>query len=160
MCMFDVHQSVLIQSVSQWVVWPLSLSLPLLSPLPSLSPCVCACSSQCVRRCCGSSRGSSFVETACRWGVDGQPRWCGHGLCPWRSAGRELLPSVSVTGSCVEALDCRSLSHTDLRRRPRWLQEVAATSAFVLSAGASRDSGCVLEQPQGPSLLPRTVRKV
>lgn len=36
MCMLfvrDVHQSVLIKSVGQWVVWPLSLSLPLSPPL-------------------------------------------------------------------------------------------------------------------------------
>ncbi len=160
LCVCDVHQSVLIKSVSQWVVWPLSLSLPLLSPSPlPFSPCVCACSSQCARRCCGSSRGSSCVATACRWGAGGRLRWCGRGPCPWRSAGRELPPSASATASCAGAPDCLNPSPTDWHRRLPWWRGGAATSAFAPSAGASRDWGCVLRGPPGPSLLPRTVRR-
>lgn len=156
----DVRQSVLIKSVSQWVFWPLSLSLPLLSPSsPSFSSRVCSCSSQCARRCCGSSRGSSCAVTACRWGAGGRLQWCGRGPYRWRSVGLELRPSASATASCVGAPDCLNPSPTDWHRRLPWLRGGAATSAFAPSADASRDWGCVLRGPLGPSLLPHTVRR-
>lgn len=156
----DVHQSILIKSVSQWVVWPLFLSLPLLSPSPlSFSSCVCACSSQCVRRCCGSSRGSSCVVTACRWGADGQRQWCGHGRYPWRSVGHGLPRSASATASCAGARDYQNPCLTDWPRRQPWLQGGAATYAFAPSADASRDLGCVLQEPLGLSLHPHTVTR-
>lgn len=151
---WNVHLKYVIQ-VSQWVLWPLFLS-----PSPLLfSPCVCACSSQCVRRCCGSSRASSCVETACRWGVDGQLRCSDRGPCPWRSAGRERPPSASATANCAGAPGSLNLSPTDWHRRPLWLQEDAVTSAFAPNADVSRDWGCVLPGPQEPFHLLRTVMR-
>jgi len=160
LCVCGVHQSVLIQSVRQWIVWPFSLSLPLLFPSTlSFSSRVCACSSQCVRRCCGSSRESCFVATAFRWGAGGRRRCSGRDLYLWRNVGREPLPSASATANCVGAPDCLSLSPTDWRRKLPWWRGGAATSGFAPSADASRDWGCVPQGPLGPSHLPHTVRR-
>lgn len=154
--------SVCPEPVSQSVSCVASLFLsPLLSPSPtcSFSSRVCARSSRRARRCCASSRGSSCATTACMRGAGGRPRRCGRVLCPWRSVGREPPPSASATASCVVAPDSQSPSPTDWPRRRPWWRGDAAIFAFVPSAGASRDWGCVRQRPRGLSLLPHTVTR-
>lgn len=145
------------QSVSCVASSFLSPSYPPLLPVLFLP--VCACSSRRARRCCASSRGSSCATTACRRGAGGQPRRCGRDLCPWRSIGREPPPSASATASCAAAPDSQSPSPTDWPRRRPWWRGDAAIFAFVPSAGAFRDWGCVRRRPRVLSRLPHTVTR-